>query len=209
MEYNTQRPTLIISEYGRNVQNMILHASSIENREERNTCAQAIINVMGQLNPHLRDVEEFKPKLWAHLFIMSDFKLDVDSPYPIPTPESFAEKPKVVPYPQKSIRFKHYGRTCHLLIEKCMTLNDEDEGKQEFILTIVNMMKKAYLTWNRDSVTDEVILANLNQLSNGQLKLDESLHPRIISSTEVLRSQKQSQLLKKAKPNYKKKKKRN
>ena len=111
MIYNTQRPKLIIPEYGRNVQNMVDHAVSVEDREERNKVAHSIIDVMGNLNPHLRDVPDFKHKLWDHLFIMSDFKLDVDSPYPKPTPESFQEKPRRVTYPENGIRYRHYGRT--------------------------------------------------------------------------------------------------
>lgn len=206
MDYNTQRPDLVIPEYGRNIHIMVQHAASLENREERNTCAKAIIKVMGQLNPHLRDVEEFKPKLWAHLFIMSDFKLDVDSPYPIPTRETFQDAPKRVPYPERSYRYKHYGRTCQLMIDEAVKMEEGDK-KQEFCLIIVNMMKKAYLTYNRDSVTDELILKNLSDMSDGKLTLDESRQKRIIDSASIARPKGQQKYGKKK--GGKKKKKRN
>ena len=187
MEYNTQRTALTIPEYGRNIHNMVKHASTLEDREERNRCAQAIIKVMGQLNPHLRDVEEFKPKLWAHLFIMSDFKLDVDSPYPIPTPESFQDKPNRVEYPVRNTRYRHYGRTIQLLIAEGIKMEDSP-AKQEFVLLVVNMMKKSYINFNRDSVEDEVILKNLDQMSEGQLKLEQERIERIVSSSDIKRN---------------------
>ncbi len=108
MDYNTQLPRMIIPEYGRNIQNMINHCIKIEDKEERNRCARAIIQVMGQLNPHLRDVADFTHKLWDHLFIISDFKLDVDSPYPVPSPEKLDTKPELVTYPHGKIKYKHF-----------------------------------------------------------------------------------------------------
>ena len=116
MEYNTARTKMLLPEYGRNVQNMITHAMEIADREERNRAAQAIIEVMGQLNPHLRDVDDYRHKLWAHLFIMSDFQLDVDSPYEIPKKESLDEKPDLMEYPKSKIRFGRsidHSRSCN------------------------------------------------------------------------------------------------
>lgn len=173
MEYNTSLPHMIIPEYGRNIQKMIDFAISVEDREERNRVAQAIINVMGQLNPHLRDVTDFKHKLWDHIFVISDFKLDVDSPYPKPTRETFQTKPDRVLYPSNDIRFKHYGKTVERIIEKAKEYPEGDE-KNALTEQIANLMKRSYLTWNRDSVNDEVILKQLHELSKGQLKLADA-----------------------------------
>ena len=173
LEYNTQRPRLIISEYGRNVQKMIDFASTIEDREERNKVAGAIINVMGQLKPQLRDAEEFKHKLWTHLFLMSDFKLDVDSPYPIPTAETFVSKPEKVPYPQSKIKFGHYGKTIPKFIVKCREM-EESKEKEAFAYAIANLMKRAYLEWNRDSVSDNLIVEQLKSMSDGELIIKDS-----------------------------------
>ncbi len=184
MEYNSERPAITLPEYGRNIQKMIQFALTVEDRDERNKVAQGIINVMGMLNPHLRDVEEFKPKLWSHLFLMSDFKLDVDSPFPIPKPEQFQEKPRIVPYPQSKIRYKHYGRTVHLLIGKAKEMELGDE-RDALSLSIANLMKRSYLNWNRDSVTDEVILRNLQDLSDGEVVVKDP--SRIISNSDVIK----------------------
>ena len=174
MEYNSQRSKMSISEYGRNIQKMIEQIMSIEDRVERNHQARAIINVMGQLNPHLRDVNDFKHKLWDHLFIMSDFKLDVDSPYPIPSAQSLARKPEQLGYASNHITYKHYGRHIEKIIEKACELEDAPE-KTALIKLIANHLKKSYLTWNRDAVSDEEIAAHLQQLSKGKLTLDENV----------------------------------
>ena len=125
MEYNTQRPEMILPEYGRNVQNMIAFAMKLESKEERNSAAKAIIEVMGQLNPHLRDVDDFKHKLWTHLFVMSDFKLDADSPYEMPTRETLAEKPEIMKYPKSKIRFGHYGKYTEKILNTIVEEEDE------------------------------------------------------------------------------------
>jgi hypothetical protein len=174
MEYNSQRSKMSISEYGRNIQKMIEQIMEIEDREQRNHQARAIINVMGQLNPHLRDVNDFKHKLWDHLFIMSDFKLDVDSPYPIPSAQSLARKPERLGYASNHIKFKHYGRHIEKIIEKACDLEDGAE-KTALIKLIANHLKKSYLTWNRDAVTDEEIASHLQALSKGKLQLDENI----------------------------------
>lgn len=172
MEYNTSRPKMIIPEYGRSIQKMVDHAVTLEDREERNKMAKAIIAVMGQLHPHLRDVNDFKHKLWHHLFIMSDFKLDVDSPYPLPSRETMEKKPDQVSYPSRNIRFKHYGKIVEDLIAKAIEMED-GEMKDALVDQIGNLMKRSYLTWNRDSVTDEVIVEQLDILSKGNLRIKD------------------------------------
>jgi hypothetical protein len=172
MEYNTSLPRLIIPEYGRNIQRMIDYAISIEDREKRNVAANAIIQVMGQLNPHLRDFADFKHKLWDHIFIISDFKLDVDSPYPRPTAETFKTKPELVKYPVGKIKYKHYGKITEKLIDKA---SEFPEGKEKDMLAeiIANLLKRSYLNWNRDTVNDQMILDQLEELSKGKLKLKD------------------------------------
>jgi hypothetical protein len=174
MEYNSQRSKMNISEYGRNIQKMIEHIMTLESREQRNQLARATIQVMGQLNPHLRDINDFKHKLWDHLFIMSNFELDVDSPYPIPSEETLRRKPEPLTYPSNHIKFRHYGRHIEQIIEKACELEEGPE-KQSLIKMIANHLKKSYLTWNRDSVTDEEIANHLKVLSKGRLSLDDSI----------------------------------
>ena len=140
-DYNTRRTQMAISEYGRNIQKMVEHAIALENREERNKMAHGIISVMGQLNPHLRDIADFKHKLWDHLFIISDFKLDVDSPYPLPNKDVIFEKPQKMDYPATENRFKHYGKSIKDLIDTAVKYEDGDE-KNALIQIIVNLMKK-------------------------------------------------------------------
>jgi len=174
MEYNTSLPRMIIPEYGRNIQKMIDFAITVADKEERNKVARAIIDVMGQLNPHLRDVTDFKHKLWDHLFIISEFKLDVDSPYPKPTPETFQTKPELLSYPSNDIRYKHYGKTVENIIAKAKEY-PEGEERNELINQIANLMKRSYLNWNRDSVNDEVIINQLTELSKGDIKAEASI----------------------------------
>jgi hypothetical protein len=173
-DYNTRRARLILPEYGRNIQKMVEHLLTIEDREERNRAARAVIAVMGNLNPHLRDVADFKHKLWDHLAIISDFKLDIDSPYETPTPELLAEKPKKIPYNQKPIRFKHYGHSIVLMIEKAVEMEDGEE-KQDLVKMIAYHMKKSYLTWNREAVDDREILEDLATLSKNRLQLEPGM----------------------------------
>jgi len=172
MEYNTARPKMLIPEYGRNVQKMVDFAVTIVDREERNKVANAIINVMGELKQHLRDDEDYRHKLWTHLFIMSDFKLDVDSPYPIPNKENINVKPDKMPYPKQTIKFGHYGKSVEKLIDVACEMPDGDE-KTALIKTIANMMKKFHLMYHTNSIDESVIMLHLNKLSNGKLKLDD------------------------------------
>jgi hypothetical protein len=171
MEYNTQRVKLLLPEYGRNVQEMISHAMEIADKNERNKAARAIIEVMGQLNPHLRDVDDFRHKLWTHLFIMSDFKLDVDSPYEIPEPETLHSKPDRMIYPKSRIRYGHYGKYTQDILADAKSVTDEDE--KEFLkTTMANFMKKQYLAYNNDTVENHVIANQLKELSGGELVLE-------------------------------------
>ena len=173
MEYNTQLPKLEIPEYGRNIQVMIDHCITIEDRDERNKCARAIIQIMGQLNPHLRDIADFTHKLWDHLFLISKFKLDVDSPYPRPNAETFTTKPKNVPYPATKIRYKHYGKTIERIIDVAKTY-EEGAEKKELSRLIANHLKKSYVNWNKDSVTDDVIFKQFKEMTNNELHIDEN-----------------------------------
>lgn len=186
MEYNTQLEKLIIPEYGRNIQNMIEYCISIKDRDERNICAKAIIQVMGQLNPHLRDIADFNHKLWDHLFIISQFKLDVDSPYPLPNAETFITKPERLTYPAGKIRYKHYGKTIEEIIKKAKVMPQGAE-RDELTRQIANHLKKSYLNWNKDSITDDVVFKNLKELSDGELKMDENA---VLSSHQELRGTK-------------------
>lgn len=171
MEYNTTLDRLIIPEYGRNIQGMIQYCCTIQDRNERNLCAKAIVQVMGQINPPLREQSDYTQKLWDHMFIISEFKLDVDSPYPVPNPESFQERPKVLEYPKGRIRFKHYGKTIEDIIRKAKELPQGPE-RNELTRQIANHLKKSYYTWNKDTITDDIILKNLADLSQGELKVE-------------------------------------
>jgi len=171
MEYNTTRNKLLLPEYGRNVQNMITHAMEIADRAERNRAAQAIIEVMGQLNPHLRDVDDYRHKLWTHMFVMSDFQLDVDSPYDIPKPEDLTSKPDRVEYPKRKMRFGHYGKYTQNILENSKDISDEKE-KKYLTRTMANFMKKQFLVYNNDSVENNVIANQLKELSNNELQVE-------------------------------------
>jgi hypothetical protein len=173
-DYNTSRPKLILPEYGRNIQKMVEYILTIEDREERNRLAQAVIIIMGNMNPHLRDINDFKHKLWDHLAIMSDFQLDIEYPYEVPQPEEFTEKPRRVSYNNSDIRYRHYGRIVESLIQEAVKL-PEGEDKDTLTKLIANHMKKSYLNWNRDSVTDEIIFSDLHELSGKRLSVKEGL----------------------------------
>lgn len=177
-DYNTSRKKLILAEYGRNVQNMVEYICTLPTKEERNKYAQVVIDMMGFLNPHLRDVPDFKHKLWDHLHIISGFKIDVDSPYPKPTQEEINFKPERLAYPQTRIRFKHYGHTVEMMIKKAKEIT-EPEKKQHMVNSIANFMKTAYVLWNKDHVNDEQILSDLKELSNGELDLENIIMQKV------------------------------
>jgi Domain of unknown function (DUF4290) len=174
-DYNTTRKKLILAEYGRNVQNMVKYIVELPTKEERNRYAQVVIDLMGFLNPHLRDVADFKHKLWDHLHIISDFKIDVDSPYPKPSEDAIRFKPAPLAYPQHRIKYKHYGKTVELMISKAKA-TEEPERRQHMVQSIANFMKMAYVTWNKDSVADETIIKDLREMSNGALQLEENVN---------------------------------
>ncbi|NTW32609.1 MAG: DUF4290 domain-containing protein [Bacteroidetes bacterium] len=187
MEYNTTREILPITEYGRNIKKMIDYTITVEDNEKRNKLAKAIVNVMSQLNLQMRDNNEFKHKLWDHLFILSDFKLDVDAPFPKPSIDSIESKPEKISYPSNNIAFKHYGKNIELIIQKAIEMED-GAPKDTLIKTIANHLKKSYLNWNRDSVTDEVIADHLEMLSFGKLKLGEEV--RLNNTHDILANNK-------------------
>jgi hypothetical protein len=182
-DYNTQRKRMALPEYGRNVQKMVDHIKTIEDRDERNRAAKTIISIMGNLNPHLRDVGDFKHKLWDHLALIAGFELDIDSPYPVPEPSKFVEKPQQVPYGQGGIKYLHYGRIIELMINAASEMEEGDE-KEYFTTLIVNQMKKSYITWNRAQVADEVIIGNMKLLSRGRLKMTDGV--KILEVRELI-----------------------
>lgn len=188
LEYNAERPHLIIPEYGRHLQKLINQATEIADREERNKAAKYIIQVMGNLNPHLRDVLDFQHKLWDQIFIMSDFKLDVDSPYPIPTRDVIHLKPERLAYPQKNPKYRFYGNNIKYMIEVANSW-EEGEMKGALVKVIANHMKKSYLSWNKDTVTDMVIFEHLYELSGGKLNLLQS-NEELLTTNDLIRTNK-------------------
>ena len=188
MEYNAERSHLIIPEYGRHLQKLIDQATAILDDEERNKAAKYIIQVMGSLNPHLRDVPDFQHKLWDQIFIMSDFKLKVDSPYPVPTREVVNLKPEQLPYPQKNPKYRFYGNNIKYMIDVADRW-EEGEMKSALVKVIANHMKKSYLSWNKDTVKDDVIFEHLLELSEGKFNLTQSTE-ELINSTDLMRTNK-------------------
>ncbi len=170
MEYNTQKTQLHLPEYGRIIQQLVERCKELPTKEERNEMAMAIIDFMGQRNPQLRDEENYKHKLWDHLFILADYDLDVDSPYPFPTREQLSEKPKKMEYPKLQGDFKFYGKSILQLIDKAIELDSGDE-KEALIEVIANNMKKSYNVYNKEHVTDDVIFRHLKELSENRLDL--------------------------------------
>lgn len=174
---------MTIPEYGRNVNRMIAYCCTIEDREKRTKTAKYIINVMGLLNPSVKESADYKHKLWDHLYIIADFKLDVEAPYPPPSPLSLSTKPEHLSYHDKEIDFKHYGKNIALMIEKASDYPDGAE-KDALVHAIANHMKKSYLNWNRESVADELIEKHLELLSQGKLKLHQDF--RFTHTNEIL-----------------------
>ncbi|HWV66514.1 DUF4290 domain-containing protein [Chitinophaga sp.] len=169
MEYNTTRNYLIMKEYGRNIQKMVEYLVTIEDDEERQRNAMAVIELMGTLNPHLRNVEDFRHKLWDHIFNISGFNLNVESPYPIPTIEKLRAKPDKLPYPKKYPRNRHFGKNLEMIIDKAVH-EDNPEKKEGFTQCIGNYMKLAYSNWHKESVHDDAIKAELLAITNNQLE---------------------------------------
>ena len=170
MEYNTQRKKMELPEYGRSVQNMVDHALTIEDRVERQRCANTIINIMGGMFPHLRDVPDFKHKLWDHLAIMSDFKLDIDYPFEIVKKEDLVVKPEKLEYPNGALRYRHYGRFLEGMIKKAIEVENEGEKKQLINLLAIQM-KKDLNNWNKEGIEDQKIVDDLREYTNGVIDL--------------------------------------
>jgi hypothetical protein len=184
MEYTTLKGKLILPEYGRNIQQMVEYAMTIENKEERTRCVKSIINIMGNLFPYLRDVNDFKHKLWDHLAVMSDFKLDIDYPYEVLKKENLYTKPERIPYKNSRIKYLHYGRTLEQMIEKAVAY-PEGEEKNDLILLIANHMKKCFLTWNKEVVDDRKIFDDLRILSDGKLNINNDFL-KLMESKDIL-----------------------
>jgi len=188
LEYNTEREHLIIPEYGRHMQKMINYAKDLPTKEERNKVSKAIISVMGNLQPHLRDVPDFQHKLWDQLFIMSNFELDADSPYEKPSKEELQSRPEPLKYPQNHPKYRFYGNNIKTMIDVANTW-EEGDLKEALIYTIANHMKKCFLNWNKDTVEDDVIFGHLRELSGGKIDLkgyDEDL----TDATSLMRTKK-------------------
>jgi hypothetical protein len=168
MEYNTQRKNLIIAEYGRNIQNMVEFVNNTEDRDQRNRLAMAVVQVMGQLNPQLRDVPDFKHKLWDHLYVMADFNLDIDGPFQKPDPEELFQKPDPVPYNSAPPKVRFYGKGIEMLLKKCGEL-EEGEERKAFAQAMGNLMKTYHKAWNDENVSDEAIAQQMVELSKGLL----------------------------------------
>ena len=174
MQYNTQRKRMPLPEYGRSIQNMVYHALTIEDRAERQKCANTIINIMGNMFPHLRDVPDFKHKLWDHLAIMANFQLDIDYPYELIQKDNLVTKPDPIAYPATRIRYRHYGRTLEVLIRKASELPEGDE-KRNLTALVCNHMKKDFMAWNKDTVDDRKIADDLYELSGGKLEMTDDI----------------------------------
>jgi len=201
LEYNSERTLMIIPEYGRHIQKLVNHCVALETKEERNKMALAIVDVMGNLQPHLRDVPDFKHKLWDQLFIMSKFNLDVDSPYPIPSKEELQEKPEGLAYPKSASRYRYYGNNIQTMIDVALSWEDGDK-KEALVYTIANHMKKCYLNWNKDTVDDAVIFKHLYDLSDKKIDLRDSKEE--LSESKNLLKKRNSQGQNHSKSNHKK-----
>ena len=188
LEYNTIREDLIIPEYGRHIQKMIHHASSQKSKDERNKIAKSIISVMGNLQPHLRDVSDFQHRLWDQLFIMSDFKLDFDSPFEKPKKEELLAKPDPLSYPQNFPKYRFYGNNIKIMIDEAVKW-DAGDKKDALVYIIANHMKKCFLNWNKDSVEDQVIFDHLYELSNSKIDLRNSKET-LLDASVLMRSKK-------------------
>ncbi|MDR2824318.1 MAG: DUF4290 domain-containing protein [Prevotellaceae bacterium] len=184
MKYTTLEGKLIMPEYGRNIQQMVEYAVTIPDREERTKCVNSIVNIMGNLFPYLRDVNDFKHKLWDHVAIMSDFQLDIDYPYEIMQAENLHTRPEKVRYKNSRIHYLHYGRTLEEMIEKASDMPQGGE-RDELTVLIANQMKKCFVTWNKDIVNDSKIFDDLRELSYGKISISEDFL-KLVESKDVL-----------------------
>ena len=175
MEYNSTRNNLMLSEYGRNVQRMVEYLTEIEDPAKRKEQADIVIEIMAQLNPNVKMVDDFRHKLYDHLIMMSDFKLEVDSGFPPPEKEEVFKKPDPMKYPQSEFKHRHYGKNVEQLIDKAIAMDDE-EKRQEFTLAIGNYMKLVHANWNNENVPNEVIIADMDRMSKGKLQLEADMN---------------------------------
>ncbi len=175
MELNTQRSKLKMPEYGRHVQKMIDYVVSIPDKEKRNEQIRIVVDVMGVLNPQLRDLDDFKHKLWDNVQIISDFEIDIDSPYPTPTKETFSARPNPVPLDKTPLKAAHYGRNIQNMIDMIAEKPD-DELRTNMVMVLAHYMRQQYLIWNKDSVTEETIYKDIKHLSGGSLVVPEGMH---------------------------------
>ncbi|MEO7835419.1 MAG: DUF4290 domain-containing protein [Ginsengibacter sp.] len=171
MEYNTTRNHLTIREYGRHIQKMAEYVLTLEDREKRQKNANALVELMGFLNPHLKNVEDFRHKLWDHLFLITDFKLDVDSPYPIPTRETLRPTPDPLPYPKRYPKYNHLGKNIEIIIDKALS-EEDPEKRQGFANSIAYYMKLTYSNWHKELVHDDNIQTELSAITKGQLEFN-------------------------------------
>src|SRR6202000_4301 len=186
MEYNTTRNHLVMREYGRHIQKMIEYLMSLEDKEKRQRNAYAVIELMGFLNPHLKNVEDFRHKLWDHLFLISDFKLEVASPYPIPTRETLRARPKPLPYPKRYPKFSHLGKNLEIVINKALAEENPDK-RNVFANAVAYYMKLAYNNWHKETVHDDAIQSELTQLTNGQLEFTNTPYVKSFRPNENMR----------------------
>ncbi len=183
LTYNTQKRRLQFPEYGRNVQKMIEYVKSIPDREERNRQARAVIGVMETVNPLVHLQEDYEHKLWDHMFIISGFDLDVDSPYPVPKQEDLYTAPVEIPMKSRPVRIAHYGKNIENIIN-LVADKEEGEEKNAMIRSIAVYMRQQYLIWNKDSVSDETIFSDLVKLSGGRIVIPEGMHLSRIPSDQ-------------------------
>ncbi len=195
MEYNTSRSKLILPEYGRHIQNLVQHVKEIEDRDERTRAAHALIGVMGQVNTNLRENGDYKHKLWDHLFIMSDFDLDVDAPFEMPDRDVLEKKPDPLPYTQGKFKKKHYGK----IIQKMMDKIDDypEEEQNDLIELIANQLKKSFIKWNKDSVNDDVIMNDFRDLAEKDINFKDDL--KLVEVKSVLAKPKKKKINRKNK----------
>ena len=182
MEYNASRNQLVIKEYGRNIQKMIEYTVTVDDDVKRNQLVQGIIDLMGQLNPHLKNVDDFKHKLWDHLHIISNFKLEIESPFPAPDIKQLQRKPEHIGYPKKDVKFMHYGKNVESMVNRAKTFTDEQK-KKAFAECIGSYMKMVYKNWNKEYVGDELIIRDLKILSNAELELADGANLDILAKS--------------------------
>ena len=180
MDYNTQREKLVLPEYGRHVQKMIEQVKAIEDKEKRSQQMRAVVQVMGLLNPQIREFNDYKHKLWDHAQVIGGFDLDIDAPYPAPTPQQFEEHPDIITLPGKPVKAACYGRNIENMIN-LIADREDDDIKKEMIRTLAIYMRQQYLIWNKDNVAEETIFADIERLSDGRLKVPEDVHLGAIS----------------------------